>query len=90
VVGSTLSQLEKNGHDHPIHFTNKQLTLEMKNYILTKQKGLITIFSLKKLCHYLLQYKAKIMIDHKALHLFDYQVQSKWLTCSMVVVNGRI
>jgi len=25
-VGSTLSQLDENGHDHPIHFASKQLT----------------------------------------------------------------
>jgi hypothetical protein len=25
VVGSTLSQLDKNGHDRPIHFANRQL-----------------------------------------------------------------
>jgi hypothetical protein len=25
VMGSTLSQLNENGHDHPIHFDNRQL-----------------------------------------------------------------
>jgi hypothetical protein len=66
-VGSTLSQLDENGHDHPIHFANKQLTLVEKNYTMIKQEGLAVIFSLKKFRHYLLGYKAKIVTDHKAL-----------------------
>ncbi len=66
-MGSTLSQLDKNGHDHPIHFASKQLTSTEKNYTVTKQEGLVIIFFLKKFCHNLLGYKAKIVIDHKAL-----------------------
>jgi len=27
VVGNTLSQLDENGHDHPIHFASRQLIL---------------------------------------------------------------
>ncbi len=66
-MGSTLSQLDKNGHDHPIHFASRQLTLVEKNYIVTEQEGLVVIFSLKKFRHYLMGYKAKIVTDHKAL-----------------------
>jgi hypothetical protein len=66
-VGSTLSQLDENGHDHPIHFASRQLILAEKNYTMTEQKGLVVIFSLKKFRHYLLGYKAKIVTDHKAL-----------------------
>ncbi len=66
-MGSTLSQLDENGHDHSIHFANIQLTSIEKNYIVIKQKGLEVIFSLKKFHHYLLGYKAKIVTDHKAL-----------------------
>jgi len=66
-MGSTLSQLDKNGHDHPIHFASRQLISGEKNYIVSKQEGLAIIFSLKKFRHYLLGYKAKIVIDHKAL-----------------------
>ncbi len=54
VVGSTLSQLDENGHDHPIHFANRQLTLVKKNYTLTELEGIAIIFSLKKFRHYLL------------------------------------
>jgi len=67
VVGSTLSQLDENGHDHPIHFARRQLSSSEKNYTMTKQEGLVVIFSLKKFRHYLLGYKAKIVIEHKAL-----------------------
>jgi len=66
-VGNTLSQLDENGHDHPIHFASRQLTSTEKNYTMTKQEGLVVIFSLKKFRHYLLGYKAKIVTDHKAL-----------------------
>jgi len=66
-VGSTLSQLDENGHDHPIHFASKQLTSAGKNSIMTELEGLEVIFFLKKFCHYLLGYKAKIVTDHKAL-----------------------
>jgi hypothetical protein len=34
---------------------------------VTEQEGLAVIFFLKKFCHYLLGYKAKIVTDHKAL-----------------------
>ncbi len=66
-MGGTLSQLDENGHDHPIHFASRQLTSIEKNYTMTKQEGLIVIFCLKKFRHYLLRYKAKIVTDHKAL-----------------------
>jgi len=68
-MGSTLSQLDENGHDHLIHFTNKQLNSTKKNYIMTELESLAIIFSFKKFCHYLLAFKAKIVIDHKALTL---------------------
>jgi len=59
--------LHENGHDHPIHFASRQLTLAELNYIMTQQEGLGVIFSLKKFRHYLLGYKPKIVTDHKAL-----------------------
>jgi hypothetical protein len=35
-VGDTLSQLDENGHDHPIHFAGRQLTSAEKNYTMTE------------------------------------------------------
>ncbi len=69
-VGSTLSQLDENGHDHPIHFASRQFTSVEKNYTMTEQEGLAVIFSLKKFHHYLLGYEAKIVTNHKALTYF--------------------
>ncbi len=66
-MGSTLSQLDENGHDHPIHFANRQLILVNKNYAMIQQKGLQVIFSFKKFRHYFLGYKAKIVTHHKSL-----------------------
>jgi hypothetical protein len=71
MMGNTLSQLDENGHDHPIHFARRQLISTKKNYIVTEQKGLAIIFSLKRFRHSLLGYKAKIVTDHKA---FTYLV----------------
>jgi len=34
---------------------------------MAEQEGFVIIFALKKFHHYLLGYKAKIVIDHKAL-----------------------
>jgi hypothetical protein len=66
-VGSTLAQLDENGHDHPIHFTSRKLISIGKNYMVIEQEGLVVIFFNKKFCDYLLGYKAKIVIDRKAL-----------------------
>jgi hypothetical protein len=46
-MGSTLSQLDKNGHDHLIHFANIQFNFNKKNNIMTEQEGLTVFFSLK-------------------------------------------
>jgi hypothetical protein len=35
-MGSTLSQLDEDGHDHPIHFASKQLTSAKNNYTVTE------------------------------------------------------
>ncbi len=79
-MGSTLSQLDENGHDHPIHFARKQLTLVEKTYIVTEQKGLAIIFFLKRFRHYLLGYKAKIVTDHKVLtYLVNKSNPSGWI-----------
>ncbi len=88
-VGSILSQLDENGHDHPIHFASRQLTSTEKNYIMTEHEGFVVIFSFKKFRHYLLGYKAKILTDHaQGLNLLGQQAQSKWSTCLMVTLDG--
>jgi hypothetical protein len=46
-VGSTLSQLDVNGHDQPIHFASRQLTSAEKNYTMTRQESLVVFFFLR-------------------------------------------
>jgi hypothetical protein len=53
VGNNTLSQLDENGHDHPIHFASRQLTSAEKNYTMTELESFEVIFSLKKFCHLL-------------------------------------
>ncbi len=36
IMGNTLSQLDENGHDYPIHFASMQFILVEKNYISTE------------------------------------------------------
>jgi hypothetical protein len=36
MVGNTLSQLDENGHDHPIHFASRQLSSIENNYTVTE------------------------------------------------------
>jgi hypothetical protein len=74
-MGSTLSQLDENGHDHPIHFARRQLISTKKNYTMIEQEGHVIIFSFEKFRHYLLRYKAKIVIDHNALTYFGQYIQ---------------
>jgi len=50
-VGSTSSQLDENGHDHPIHFVSRQLTSVKNIYIVIEHECLEVIFFLKKFCH---------------------------------------
>ncbi len=65
-MGNTLSQLDENGYDHPIHFVNRKLIMGEKNYTMIEQRFEVILF-LKKFRHYLLGYKAKIVTNHKAL-----------------------
>jgi len=89
-VGSTLSQLDEDGHDHPIHFASKRFTSVEKNYTVTEHEGLAIIFFLKKFHHYLLGYKAKIVTNHKALTYLVNKPNLKWSTYLMTILDGRI
>jgi hypothetical protein len=50
-----------------ILLANNYLKKYIYIYSMTKQKGFVIILFLKKFHHYLLQYKAKIVTNHKAL-----------------------
>jgi hypothetical protein len=40
-----VSQLDKNGHDHPIHFANRQL-ISIEKIILWSNKKVLKLFSI--------------------------------------------
>jgi hypothetical protein len=87
-VGSTLSQLDGNGHDHPIHFASRQLTSAEKNYTVTEQEGLAVIFS--QVSPLFVGVQGQNCDRSQGLNLLGQQAQSKWSTCSMVAFNGGI
>jgi hypothetical protein len=47
--------LDDEGHDHPIHYTSRQMASSKRNYKVTKKEGLAIMFALKKFHHYLLK-----------------------------------
>jgi hypothetical protein len=59
--------MDENGHDHPIHFTNRHLIFGRDKLYYDQIRRYYSFFFLKKFCHYLLHYKVKIVTIHKAL-----------------------
>ena len=66
-IGSILSQKNDEGHDRPIYFSSRQLSVAEKNYSVTEREGLGMVYSVQKYRHYLLGYKFTSHIDHDAL-----------------------
>jgi hypothetical protein len=66
IVGTTFSQLDEKGHDHPIYYASQQLIMVEQNYAIAKRKALVIIFVVKKFHHYLLGNKFTIVIDYQA------------------------
>jgi hypothetical protein len=65
VVGTTFSQLDEKGHDHPIYYASQQLIPIEQNYVITERKALVIIFAMKKFHHYFLGDKFTILVDHQ-------------------------
>ena len=66
-IGSVLSQKDEKGHDRPIYFASRQLSIAEKNYTITEREALGMIFLVQKYRHYLLSYKFVFHVDHDAL-----------------------
>jgi hypothetical protein len=66
-IGSVLSQKDIKGHDRPIYFTSRQLSVAEKNYSVTEQEGFEMVYLVQKYRHYLLGYKFTFHVDHDAL-----------------------
>ncbi|KAH9306006.1 hypothetical protein KI387_010410, partial [Taxus chinensis] len=43
-LGSTLSQKDENGNDHPVYFGSRQISSAEINYIITEKEALAIIF----------------------------------------------
>jgi hypothetical protein len=61
--------LDENGHDHPIHFVNRQLTSTEKNYTVTEQEGLAVIFSFKEVLPLLVRVQGQNCDKSQSLNL---------------------
>ena len=53
--------------DHPISFSIWKLFVVETNYMTTKQEGLVMVYALQKVYHYLLGGHFKMFIDHSTL-----------------------
>ena len=50
-VGAVLSQLHKNGKEHPMYCASRSLNEAEKNYSTHEREGLAIVFALKKVRH---------------------------------------
>ncbi|KAH9318924.1 hypothetical protein KI387_020693, partial [Taxus chinensis] len=66
-LGSTLSQKDENGNEHPIYFGSRQMSSAEVNYTVTEKEALAIIFAVKKFRNYLLGKKFLVVTDHQAL-----------------------
>lgn len=53
-LGSTLSQQDEDGNDHPIHFRMRHISNAKVNYTIIEKEDLAIIFYWKKFRNYLL------------------------------------
>ena len=67
-LGCILTQLDENGHEHPIVFASRALKTNEANYAATKLECLAVIWAVKQFRPYLLGQKFTIITDHSALN----------------------
>ena len=66
-LGCILTQLDDNGHEHPIIYASRSLKSSEVNYGVSKLECLAVIWAVKKFRPYLLGKKFTIITDHSAL-----------------------
>jgi hypothetical protein len=66
-LGVVLAQPGVGDIDHPIAFSNRELSIDERNYTTTEREGLDMVYVLQKFRHYLLGGHFKMFIDHFAL-----------------------
>lgn len=84
-LGCILTQLDDNGHEHPIVFASRSLRSSEYNYAATKLECLAVIWSVKLFRPYLLGQPFTIITDHSALKgLLDTKnptgIIARWIT----------
>ncbi|KAG1131334.1 hypothetical protein G6F37_013455 [Rhizopus arrhizus] len=67
-LGAILTQLDENGHEHPIIYASRGLKSTESNYAPTKLECLAVIWAVKMFRPYLLGKKFTIITDHSALN----------------------
>ncbi|MGI9458903.1 MAG: RNase H-like domain-containing protein, partial [Pirellulales bacterium] len=66
-IGAVLSQLDDDGHDHPVMYLSRTLKPAEKSYPTIEWEALAVVWSVKTLRHYLLGRKFTIVTDHAPL-----------------------
>ena len=67
-LGAILTQLDENGHEHPIVYASRGLKSTESNYAPTKLECLAVIWAVKLFRPYLLGKKFTVLTDHSALN----------------------
>ncbi|KAG0929270.1 hypothetical protein G6F26_012082 [Rhizopus arrhizus] len=67
-LGCILTQLDENGHEHPVIFASRGLRSSEINYAPTKLECLAVIWAVNMFRPYLLGKRFTIITDHSALH----------------------
>ncbi|KAG1463919.1 hypothetical protein G6F56_005189 [Rhizopus delemar] len=67
-LGSILTQLDDEGHEHPVVFASRGLKSSEVNYAPTKLECLAVIWAVQLFRPYLLGKRFKVITDHSALH----------------------
>ena len=66
-LGAVLSQKDKDGRNHPIHYASRCLSATEEKYSTVEREALAVIFALKKFRPYLLTSRFTLFTDHQAL-----------------------
>ena len=66
-LGVILAQPREGAINHPIAFASRNLSTTKRNYTIIEREGLVMVYALQNVHHYLLGGHFKIFMDHSAL-----------------------
>jgi hypothetical protein len=81
-----LAQPRLGDFDHPITFTSRKLSDSEQKYNTTKREGLVMVYALEKLRHYLLGKHFKMFIDHSSLKYLVNKIVLGWRICGWLLL----